>query len=92
MQQVVIIFITVFLAELGDKTQLATVLFASDKQLSPLLVFFAAAGALIASTAIAVTLGTFAEAYLSRIPLQLIAGIGFVAIGLWTMWGHFSAV
>lgn len=92
MQQVVIIFITVFLAELGDKTQLATVLFASDKQLSPLLVFFAAAGALIASTAIAVTLGTFAEAYLSRVPLQLIAGIGFVAIGMWTMWGHFSAV
>lgn len=92
MQQVVIIFITVFLAELGDKTQLATVLFASDKQLSPLLVFFAAAGALIASTAIAVTLGTFAEAYLSRVPLQLIAGIGFVAIGVWTMWGHFSAV
>lgn len=92
MQQVVIIFITVFLAELGDKTQLATVLFATDKQLSPLLVFFAAAGALIASTAIAVVLGTFAEAYLSRVPLQLIAGIGFVAIGLWTMWGHFSAV
>jgi len=88
----VIIFITVLLAERGDKTQLATVLFATDKQLSPLLVFFAAAGALIASTAIAVTLGTFAEAYLSRIPLQLIAGIGFVAIGLWTMWGHFSAV
>lgn len=92
MQQVVIIFITVFLAEPGDKTQLATVLFASDKQLSPLLVFVAAAGALIASTAIAVTLGTFAEAYLSRVPLQLIAGIGFVAIGVWTMWGHFSAV
>ena len=92
MQQVVIIFITVFLAELGDKTQLATVLFATDIQLSPLLILFAAAGALIASTAIAVTLGTFAEAYLSRIPLQLIAGIGFVAIGLWTMWGHFSAV
>lgn len=92
MQQVVIIFITVFLAELGDKTQLATVLFATDKQLSPLLVFFAAAGALIAATAIAVTLGTFAEAYLSRVPLQLIAGIGFVAIGVWTMWGHFSAV
>jgi len=92
MQQVVILFLPVFLAALCDKTQLATVLFASDKQLSPLLVFFAAAGALITSTAIAVTLGTFAEAYLSRIPLQLIAGIGFVAIGLWTMWGHFSAV
>lgn len=90
MQHVVIIFITVFLAELGDKTQLATVLFATDKQIGPFLVFFAAAGALIASTAIAVLLGTFAEAYLNKVPLQLIAGIGFVAIGMWTMWGHFS--
>ncbi len=92
MQQFLIIFVTVFLAELGDKTQLATVLFASDKDISPSLVFLAAAGALIASTAIAVLLGTFAETYLSKIPLQLVAGLGFVAIGVWTVWGHFSAV
>ena len=91
MKQILMIFITVFLAELGDKTQLATVLFASDKQIGTATVFFAAAAALVASTALAVFLGTVAEAHLSRLPLELIAGAGFVAIGLWTIWGHFSA-
>ena len=91
MQAIITIFFTVFFAELGDKTQLATVLFATDKQLSPWLIFLAAAGALVASTAIAVVLGTMAERYLTMIPLKLIAGIGFIAIGAWTVWGHFQA-
>jgi len=84
------IFITVFLAELGDKTQLATLLFATDKQHHPLLVFCAAALALVASTALAVALGTMAERTLTMIPLKLIAGIGFVVIGVWTIIGHFT--
>jgi putative Ca2+/H+ antiporter (TMEM165/GDT1 family) len=84
------IFITVFIAELGDKTQIATLLFATDRQVHPMMVFMAAALALVASTAIAVALGTVAERYLTMVPLKLIAGIGFVLIGLWTVWGHFS--
>ena len=91
MQGLMVVFATVFLAELGDKTQLATLLFATDKQHSPWLIFLAAAGALVASSAIAVALGTMAERYLTAIPLKLIAGIGFVAIGAWTIWGHFQA-
>ena len=91
MSQVWVIFVTVFLAELGDKTQLATVLFAAERDTKPMLVFVAAAGALVASTALAVVLGTTAERYLTMVPLKLIAGVGFVAIGLWTIWGHFNA-
>ncbi len=91
MQQLLVIFITVFLAELGDKTQLATLLFATDKQHSPYMIFAAAALALVASTAIAVALGTMAERYLTMIPLKLIAGIGFILIGSWTVWGHFTS-
>lgn len=83
------IFAAVFLAELGDKTQLATVLFASDGKTSPWLVFMAAASALVASTAVAVALGVAAERYLSGAPLKLIAGIGFILIGLWTVAEHF---
>ncbi len=86
------IFITVFLAELGDKTQLATLLFAADGKASPLFVFLAAAAALVASTALAVLLGTFAERTLAMVPLKLIAGIGFVVIGAWTIGEHFRWV
>lgn len=90
MAQLIAIFATVFLAELGDKTQLATVLFAADRKAAPLLVFLAASAALVASTALAVALGTAAERFVQGIPLKLIAGAGFVIIGIWTIWGHFT--
>lgn len=85
------IFLTVFFAELGDKTQLATVLFATEGQRSPWLVFAAASLALAASTAIAVLLGTYAAKYMEMVPLKLIAGVGFIAIGGWTLLEHFKA-
>jgi len=90
MQHIWIVFVTVFLAELGDKTQLATVLFAAEQDHRPLLVFLAASAALVLSTGLAVVLGAGAERYLTMIPLKLIAGAGFVLIGLWTIWGHFA--
>ena len=92
MRELLTIFATVFLAELGDKTQLATLFFASDSKASPWGIFAAAAGALVLSTAIAVLLGTAAERTLTALPLKLIAGIGFVAIGLWTIASHFKAI
>jgi putative Ca2+/H+ antiporter (TMEM165/GDT1 family) len=91
MNQLYVIFATVFLAELGDKTQLATLLFAVDRSAHPFLIFLAAAGALVTATAIAVALGTVAERYLTMVPLKLIAGLGFVAIGAWSIWEHFQA-
>lgn len=90
MNQILAVFVTVFIAELGDKTQLATLLFATDRQHGPFVIFLAAAGALVTSTAIAVALGTAAGHYLAAVPLKLIAGIGFVAIGLWSIYGHFA--
>lgn len=90
MQHVLAIFVTVFLAELGDKTQLATLLYASGGEQHPLLIFCAAAAALVASTALAVALGTGAAQYLSMVPLKLIAGAGFIVIGAWTIYGHFN--
>jgi putative Ca2+/H+ antiporter (TMEM165/GDT1 family) len=83
------IFAVVFLAELGDKTQLATLLFASDRDQNPVLVFLAAASALVLSTAIAVLVGSQGARYLETVPLKLIAGIGFVALGGWTLVEHF---
>lgn len=75
------IFASIFLAELGDKTQLATLLFSADGDRPRWLVFVAATGALTASTAIAVLAGAAAEKYLAAIPLKLIAGTGFIIIG-----------
>ncbi|GAB4238580.1 MAG: hypothetical protein Tsb0032_42890 [Kiloniellaceae bacterium] len=92
MSNVLVIFATVFLAELADKTQLATILFAANREASPLMVFAAAAGALVLSSALAVALGVAAERWLAVLPLKLIAGGGFLAIGLWTLWDHFRTV
>ena len=85
MRDLLTIFLTVFVAELGDKTQLATLLFASERKVSPLLVFAASAGALVLATAIAAALGGVASRHLAALPLKTIAGIGFVMIGLWTI-------
>lgn len=81
-----VVFGTVFLAELGDKTQLATLLFSSEKSASLITVFLGASLALIASTAIAVAAGSFLAAYLEPKLLSYAAGSGFVLIGIWTIW------
>lgn len=89
MKALLAVFITVFLAELGDKTQLTTLLFASDRQISPWLIFLASASALVASAAIAVGLGTMTAHHLEVLPLKLIAGVCFIVLGVWTIYGHF---
>jgi putative Ca2+/H+ antiporter (TMEM165/GDT1 family) len=79
------VFASVFIAELGDKTQLATLLFASDKEVSKLTVFAGAALALIVTSAIGVAAGAAVSQYVSGKTLHYLAGIGFIAIGIWTL-------
>jgi putative Ca2+/H+ antiporter (TMEM165/GDT1 family) len=79
------VFGTVFLAELGDKTQLATLLFAADKPASKWVVFAGSAGALVLAAAIGVLAGGWLGAHVSPKALKLVAGAGFIAIGLWTL-------
>lgn len=81
-----VVFAAVFIAELGDKTQLATMLFASDKEVSKWVVFFAASTALIATSAIGVVAGSTVSEFVSEKTLALIAGIGFIAVGVWTLY------
>ena len=85
------IFGTVFLAELGDKTQLATVLFASSGKNSMLAVFVAASVALVASTAIAVAVGSQLANHVNARYLSIAAGAGFIALGVWTLWSALRA-
>jgi len=79
------VFTAVFLAELGDKTQLATMLFAADKEVSKITVFIGASLALIIASAIGVLAGSVISEYISEKHLHYIAGVGFITIGLWTL-------
>jgi len=76
---------SVLVAGLGDKTQLATLMFASAKDSLKLLVYSASAGALVVSSAIAVLAGSFLCQHVSPKALSWVAGVGFVAIGVWTI-------
>jgi putative Ca2+/H+ antiporter (TMEM165/GDT1 family) len=80
------VFVTVFLAELGDKTQLATLLYASDQRHSRLTVFLASSAALVASAALGVLGGALLRETIGSRVLTLAAGAAFLAIGAWTVW------
>ncbi len=80
------IFVSVFIAELGDKTQLATMLFAADKEVNKYTVFLAASAALIVASAIGVLAGSLMSEYINEKYLHYVAGIGFIAIGAFTLY------
>lgn len=74
-------FGTIFLAELGDKTQIACIMMAAQSK-SPWTVFLGTALALVLVSLIGVL---FAHAITQVLPLELIkkgAGLGFVVLGL----------
>lgn len=79
------VFAVIFLAELGDKTQLATMLFATDKEVNRLIIFIAASAALTATSAIGVLAGSLISAYVGERLLLYTAGAGFIGIGVWTL-------
>jgi len=80
------VFATVFVAELGDKTQLATLLFASGEHTPKWLVFAASASALVLTSALGVMAGSLISNYVGARALHYVAGAGFIAIGAWTLW------
>lgn len=79
------VFVTVFLAEIGDKTQLATMMFAADAKVSKWIIFAGSALALVLAAAIGVLVGAQLERFISPRTLKIVAGVGFIAIGLWTI-------
>lgn len=80
------IFASVFIAELGDKTQLATMLFATDKDVSKYTVFLAASAALIVASALGVLAGSLLSEYINEKVLHYVAGVGFIGIGVFTLY------
>ena len=75
-------FATVFLAELGDKTQLATAA-ATARSGALLTVFLAASAALVCATAIGVAAGSLLFRIVPEHAIRYVAAAGFIAMGLW---------
>ena len=79
------VFASVFIAELGDKTQLATMLFAADKEVSRTTVFLAASAALVVPSGLGVLAGSVLTQMISEKILHYVAGAGFIVIGVFTL-------
>jgi putative Ca2+/H+ antiporter (TMEM165/GDT1 family) len=79
------VFASVFVAELGDKTQLATLLYAAEGENPKLTVFLAASAALVVTSAIGVVAGSAVAQLVDPRWLRWAAGAGFIAIGIWTL-------
>jgi putative Ca2+/H+ antiporter (TMEM165/GDT1 family) len=79
------VFVTVFLAEIGDKTQLATLLFSAERDTNKWVVFAGSSCALVLAAGIGVLVGAQLERFVRPHTLKLVAGAGFVAVGIWTM-------
>jgi len=81
----VVVFASIFMAELGDKTQLATLVFASTPGASRVGVFLASSAALVVSSLLAVLIGERLGTWIAPQHLTRAAGVAFLAIGLWLM-------
>ena len=79
------VFATVFVAELGDKTQLATLLYAADSARPKLTVFAASASALVVTSALGVLAGGLVAEHVKPALVRWIAGLGFIAVGVWVL-------
>ncbi len=87
-QSILSSFAIIFLAELGDKTQLAVVALASQTR-SPLGVFLGASLALLASAGLAVVLGCNLPRLIPEAGTRIVhyaAGVLFILVGGWTLW------
>jgi putative Ca2+/H+ antiporter (TMEM165/GDT1 family) len=79
------VFVSIFVAEMADKTQLVTLLFAADKATSKWIVFLGSASALVLASAIGVLAGSVLSQFVTVKTMSLIAGSGFILIGTWTL-------
>jgi putative Ca2+/H+ antiporter (TMEM165/GDT1 family) len=77
-------FATIFLAELGDKTQLATLAFSAEGK-SRLAVFIGSAGALVLTSLLGVVFGAAVAKLVPPNYIKIGAGALFVILGLWML-------
>jgi putative Ca2+/H+ antiporter (TMEM165/GDT1 family) len=84
-QQLITTFIAVFLAELGDKTQIATFSFAANPQYNKWVVLLGSCSALVLISLLAVLIGAKAGDFVNPKVLKITSGLLFIGIGLFTI-------
>ena len=77
-------FLMIFLAELGDKTQISTFAFASEAK-SPLSVFLGASLALVCTSFLGVVLGRVLGRFVPARIMKFAAALVFLGFGAWTL-------
>jgi Ca2+/H+ antiporter, TMEM165/GDT1 family len=77
-------FLMIFLAELGDKTQISTFAFASEAK-SPLSVFLGASLALVCTSFLGVVLGGVLGRFVPERIMKFAAALVFLGFGVWTL-------
>ena len=77
-------FLMIFLAELGDKTQISTFAFASEAK-SPLSVFLGASLALVCTSFLGVVLGGVLGRFVPERIMKFAAALVFLGFGAWTL-------
>jgi Ca2+/H+ antiporter, TMEM165/GDT1 family len=80
-------FAAIFIAELGDKTQIAMITMSAASK-NPLSIFLGGASALVLLTGIAVLGGEIIARYIPEAVLSKAAAVLFVLIGVWTWFKH----
>jgi len=83
-----ITFGTVFVAELGDKTQLAALAFTADSK-KPWVIFAAASLALVVVTAIGVAAGSLLSRWINPAWVRRGSAVLFILIGAWLLLAEF---
>ncbi|MCC5644701.1 TMEM165/GDT1 family protein [Nostoc sp. CHAB 5824] len=83
-------FVTIFLAEIGDKTQLSTLLMSAESH-SPWVVFIGSAAALITTSLLGVLLGSWIATRLSPKTVEKSAGVMLLVISLMLFWDVFTS-
>jgi Ca2+/H+ antiporter, TMEM165/GDT1 family len=78
----------IFLAEMGDKTQLAAMTMAADSK-KPWAVFIGASVALVAVSGLGVLVGSLVGDYLPIVWVKRVAAVAFIAIGVLMLLGKF---
>ncbi len=85
-QQLMTTFIAIFVAELGDKTQIATFSFAANPAYNRWLVLLGACTALFFVSLLAVILGAKTGDLIHPRHVKNLSGVIFIGIGLYTLW------